>query len=66
MCSSRQPNVDWDRYRLKWVAMNDEKTAVVASGRELKSVLRRARRRGFDNPLVFVCPEKPLEWYIGA
>ena len=61
--------LDWTHlyptYANQWVALaNDEKT-VVGNARSLRSAIKKARQRGFDEPLMFKVPAVMLP-YVGS
>lgn len=53
------------RYKGLWVALKDDNKSVITDGKTVKEVLRKARQKGFDHPLLFKVPVKILP-YIGV
>lgn len=53
---------DWSkiyqRYRGKWVALKEDETTVVGSGRTAQAALKIARRKGYEQPILFRVPTK--------
>lgn len=52
------------RYGGKWVGLKDDQRTVVAAGRTVGAVLKRARERGYDDPILYKVPKKPRP-YVG-
>ena len=48
----------------QWVALNEDSTKVVASGKNAKTVYNEAKKVGFDTPKLFKVPLNDLP-YIG-
>lgn len=63
------PAIDWtnlfEQYKGLWVALEDDETTVVGSGKTLKEALESAKASGFSEPIVTHVPEK-LVTYIGS
>ena len=53
---------DWTKlykkYRGKWVALDDDEITVLGSGDKAAKALGEARKKGFDNPILFKVPTK--------
>lgn len=47
------------RYGGQWVGLKDDQRTVIASGRSVGAVLRRARQMGHSNPILYKVPKKP-------
>lgn len=52
------------KYRGKWVALKSDRKTVVASGKDVASVLRKAREKGVELPVITRMPRK-LMHFIG-
>ena len=61
--------IDWtknySKYRGQWVAMKKDQVTVVASGNNAKEVLKEARKRGLERPILFKVPSQIIP-YIGG
>jgi len=60
--------IDWTRivkkYKGQWVALKDDQRTVIAHSDTLKSVLEKAEKKGFPNPLVTQMPD-PNVSFVG-
>lgn len=60
--------IDWtkifNKYKGLWVALKDDNKTVVASGKTVKEVMEKAKKRGFQEPILFKVPTK-IVLYIG-
>ncbi len=60
--------IDWTKlqkkYAGKWVAFNDDEKTVVSSGGTASVALKKAKKQGFDNPILSKVPKKVVA-YIG-
>jgi hypothetical protein len=56
--------IDWTKiykkYKGLWVALKDDHTTVVASGKTLEKTLGVAKKNGFNNPFVTKVPKEVL------
>lgn len=56
------PYMNWEKIYAKyaglWIAMKDDEETVIDSARTARSVLRKARDKGFENPLLNYIPKK--------
>jgi len=56
--------IDWSKiyvkYRGLWVALKDDYTTVIASGKSAKEVLKLAEKKGVSDPFLTKVPEKLL------
>lgn len=61
-------SIDWEKiykkYKGLWVALEDDETTVVASGKTAKEALQGARKKGRTNPILTRMPEE-LTTYVG-
>lgn len=60
--------IDWTKiykkYKGLWVALKKDQKTVVASDKTVKGVLKKAEKKGFNNPVLFRVPTKIIP-YIG-
>lgn len=52
-------------YKGQWVALKDDETTVISSGKELPEVIREATNKGYDKPILTRVPKKDIT-YIGS
>ncbi|MBU1031879.1 hypothetical protein KKE03_03090 [Patescibacteria group bacterium] len=61
--------IDWThiykKYKGLWVALKDDEKTVLASGKTAKSVWDKARKEGYDRPILTRFPSK-LTSYVGS
>ena len=61
--------IDWTKnfikYKGLWVAMKNDQTTVIASGKTAKDVLKEARNKGLSSPTLFKVPTQIIP-YIGG
>lgn len=61
--------IDWTKIYQKhkglWVALKNDEVTVISAGKTLKEVSKKAKNKGFDNPIFFRVPAKIIP-YIGA
>ncbi|MEK7176329.1 MAG: DUF5678 domain-containing protein [Patescibacteria group bacterium] len=59
---------DWtkiyEKYKGLWVALLEDETTVVGSGRKLEEALKQAKRQGHTDPIVMRVPNT-LAAYVG-
>lgn len=55
----------YKEYRGFWVALKDNGKIVVAVARTAKAVLRKAKKKGVDQPILFKLPDKVVP-YVGS
>lgn len=55
----------YKKYKGKWIALLDDETTVVGSGKTLKEALEEARKKGHSSPIVSRMPQN-LEAYVGS
>jgi len=53
----------FSKYENKWVALTDDKK-VIAAASSLSSVLKKARRKGYENPLTARIPDSKFEYVL--
>lgn len=53
------------KYKGKWVALKNDRKTVVASGKGVASVLRKAQKNGVDMPVITRMPRFPMR-FIGV
>ena len=54
----------YKKYRGEWVALKEDEKTVVASGRTARAALERARKKGYEKPILTRMP-KALTTYVG-
>ena len=61
--------IDWTdiciQYKGLWVGLKDDEKTVVASGKTVKDVMEKARKKGYAQPILFRVPTKIIP-YIGG
>ena len=61
--------IDWskifNKYKGKWLALQEDEKTVIASGKTAKEVLIKSQKRGFLNPILTRLPEK-LVSFVGS
>ena len=61
--------IDWTKiykkYKGLWVALADDETTVLSSGKTLKEALDKAKKNGYTNPIFTRMPES-LVSYVGS
>lgn len=61
--------IDWTKickkYKGLWVGLKDDEKTVVASGRTVKEVLKKAEQKGFSKPILFKVPVEVIP-YVGG
>lgn len=55
----------YQKYRGQWVALKDDEKTVVASGRTVQSVMRKAKEKGSRQPILMRVPTKIVP-YVGG
>jgi hypothetical protein len=60
--------IDWTsiyaKFKGTWVALQDDETTVITSGKTLTETLTKARGKGYAKPIMMRVPER-LEPYVG-
>lgn len=63
------PVVDWTnickKYKGLWVGLKKDEKTVVASGRTVFTVMKKAERKGYPKPILFRVPTKIMP-YVGG
>lgn len=54
----------YKKYKGLWVALKDDEKTVIASGKTLKEVMEKSKKKGFEKPVLFRMPAKIMP-YIG-
>ncbi|OGY24951.1 MAG: hypothetical protein A2Y57_02395 [Candidatus Woykebacteria bacterium RBG_13_40_7b] len=61
--------IDWSpifkKYKGKWVALKDDEETVVGVGDTLDKALEGAKKKGYENPILFKVPIEVLP-YVGG
>lgn len=52
------------KYKGKWVSLTGNEKRVIASGKSAKEALEKAKKEGYENPILFKVPTTLLP-YIG-
>lgn len=54
--------IDWtkiyQKYKGLWVALKDDEQTVISSGKTLKETSKKAKEKGFENPIFMKIPQK--------
>jgi len=53
------------RYKGLWIAFKEDNKTVIASGKTVREVMKKAQKKGFEQPILFHVPIKILP-YIGC
>lgn len=60
--------IDWTKiykkYKGLWVALKDDQKTVIAYGNTVKEAMGKAKKKGFEAPILFHMPSK-ISPYIG-
>lgn len=61
--------IDWTttykKYKGLWVGLGDDGRMVIASGKTVREVVEKARKKGFDHPILFRVPAKIIPFVGG-
>lgn len=61
--------LDWSniisKYRGLWVALKDDEKTVITSGKSVKNVMDKAKKKGYTLPILFRVPTKTIP-YVGS
>lgn len=61
--------IDWtnifQKYKGLWVALKDDEKTVITSGKTVKEVMNKSKKRGYMKPILFRVPTRIIP-YIGA
>lgn len=56
--------IDWTdlfkKYKGKWVTLKDDEVTVISSDFKAKVALDKAKKNGYDNPILFRVPNKVM------
>lgn len=56
--------IDWTnlfkKYKGEWVTLKDDEVTVISSGFKAKVALDKAKKSGYDNPILFRVPNKVM------
>ncbi len=53
------------RFKGLWVALGDDETTVIASGKTAKEAMEKAKRKGHQLPIIAHMPDR-LSSYVGT
>jgi len=54
----------YKKYKGYWVALKEDNKTVVASGKTLKETIKKAKKKGYKDPIFFRVPTEIIP-YIG-
>ena len=61
--------IDWThiykKYKGLWVALQNDEVTVISSGKTLEDTSKKAKEKGFENPIFYKVPQK-LTYFVGA
>lgn len=61
--------IDWtyisEKYKGLWIGLKEDQKTVVASGKTVKEVMAKARKKGHGKPILFRVPTEVIP-YIGS
>lgn len=61
--------IDWTKickkYKGLWIGLKEDEKTVVASGRTVSEVMKKASQRGYPEPILFRVPTKIIP-YVGG
>lgn len=61
--------IDWTKickkYKGLWVGLKNDQRTVVAVGKTVKEVMEKAKKKGFNQPILFRVPTKIIP-YVGS
>jgi len=61
--------IDWTKiykkYKGLWVALEDDEKTIIAKSKTAHDVLKKAREKGYENPILFRVPTKIIP-YVGC
>jgi len=61
--------VDWTgihkKYKGLWVGLKDDEETVVASGKSIDEVMKKAEEKGYPKPILYKVPAK-LTYFVGS
>lgn len=53
------------KYPGLWVALQDDEKTVLASGKTVQEVMKKAQQKGFNEPILFRVPTEVIP-YVGS
>jgi len=60
--------IDWTKifkkYKGLWIGLKDDEKTVVASGKTVKAVMERAKKNGYEKPILFRVPTKIMPYVV--
>lgn len=60
--------IDWTKiykkYKGLWVALKDDLKTVIASGKTVKEVMEKAKRKGYKEPILFRVPTEIIPYIL--
>lgn len=61
--------IDWTdiykKYKGLWVALKEDEITVISSGKTVKDVMNKSKKKGFESPILFRVPTRIIP-YIGS
>ena len=61
--------IDWTqiykKYKGLWVALKDDEKTVIASGKTAKEAWEKAKKEGYEKPILFRVPNE-IKAYVGG
>lgn len=61
--------IDWThiykKYKGLWVGLKDDEVTVIASGKTVRDVMEKSKKKGFSMPILFKVPTKIIP-FIGG
>ena len=61
--------IDWTeickKYKGLWIGLLDDEQTVIASGKSVKDVMSKAKKKGFEKPILFRVPTEVVP-YVGG
>ncbi len=54
------------KYKGKWIALDDKLKRVLSSGLTAKSAMKKAQVAGYEEPVLFKVPLSPGAGYVGT
>lgn len=61
--------IDWThiykKYKGLWVGLAEDEVTVVASGKTVKEVMNKSKKKGFEMPILFKVPTKIVPFVGG-
>ncbi len=61
--------IDWTdiykKYKGLWVALKEDEVTIISSGKTVKDVMNKSKKKGFESPILFRVPSRIIP-YIGS